>query len=202
MNFFTWLTTKRKTLATMTLTELRAQEMMLENERNRMQTRVTKLAREKQQIIDRGAKEKTPELRRTFAQQYDLLHTEQMMLARHLNIRSKEYLTVARLRMLRENTQRAGVGTSARTLIREGDLAVIERLIENDRVSTEVYQERLDEILRLGQEADEATAGVSPAAGELLKIWNDMDAGLIKDTDAAFDEAERRVREREKAADA
>ena len=44
--------------------------------------------------------------------------------------------------------------------------------------------------------ADEAAAGLSPAGQELMKIWGDLDAGLIKDTQAAFDEAERRVRER------
>jgi hypothetical protein len=200
MDFFTWLTTKRKTLGTMSATELRAQEMMLENERNRMQGKISKLAQDKQKVIEQGAKEKTPELRRTFAQQYDMLHTEQMMVARHLNIRSKEYLTVARLRMLRENAASSTAGAMGRTLIRESDMSLIERLIENDRVSSEVYQERLDRILEMGQEADAATAGVSPAAQELLKIWGDMDTGLIKDTGEAFDEAEKRVRER--AADA
>jgi hypothetical protein len=199
MNFFEWLTTKRKTLATMNVAELRAQEMLLQNERNRMQARVGQLAKDKQKLIEQGAKEKTPELRRTFAQQYDLLHTEQMMVARHLNIRSKETLTVSRLRLLRESGQMFGGAAGIRPLIRESDLAAIERLIENDRISSEMYQERLDEILRMGAEADEAAAGISPAAQELLKIWNDMDAGLIKDTGAAFDEAERRVREREKA---
>ncbi len=199
MNFFEWLTTKRKTLATMSVAELRALEMLLENERNRMQARIGKLAKDKQKLIEQGAREKTPELRRTFAQQYDLLHTEQMMVSRHLNIRSKESLTVSRLRMLREMGQTARTGAASGPLIREGDLALIERLIENDRVSAELYQERLDEILRAGLEADEATAGVSPAAQELLRIWNDLDAGLIKDTGAAFDEAERRVRERQAA---
>ncbi|MFH1746759.1 MAG: hypothetical protein ABIG44_06905 [Planctomycetota bacterium] len=201
MDFFTWLTTKRKSLATMSMTELRAQEMLRESERNRMQAKMTKLARDKQKIVDRGAKEKTPEMRRTYAQQYDLLHTEQMMVARHLNIRSKELLTVARLRMLRENSTRAKTAAGGLVPIREADIAVIERLIENDRVSAEIYQERLDEILAAGQEADEATAAVSPAAEELLKVWNDMDAGLIRSADEAFDEAEKRVREREKAAD-
>jgi hypothetical protein len=200
MDFFTWLTTKRKTLGTMSATELRAQEMMLENERNRMQGKISKLAQDKQKVIEQGAKEKTPELRRTFAQQYDMLHTEQMMISRQLNIRSKEYLTVARLRMLRENAASSAAGAMGRTLIRESDMSLIERLIENDRVSSEVYQERLDRILEMGQEADSATAGVSPAAAELLKIWGDMDSGLIKDTGEAFDEAEKRVRER--AADA
>lgn len=199
MNFFEWLTTRRKTLATMDAAELRAQEMLLTSERDRMMARIGKLGKDKQVVIEKGAKEKTPEMRRTFAQQYDLLHTEQMMLSRHLNIRSKEALTVTRLRLLRETASRAGVGALGRGLIRDGDLALIERLIENDKITTEVYQERLDAILQAGHEADTEATGLSPASSELLRVWNDMDAGLIKDTTAAFDEAERRVRERSKA---
>lgn len=196
MNFFEWLTTRRKTLATMNVAELRAQEMLLDNERERMQAKIRKLGTDKQKVVEQGAKEKTPEMRRTYAQQFDLLHTEQMMVARHLNIRTKEALTVSRLRMLREHasgSKLAGLGT---VTIREGDLATIARLIENDQITTEMYQERLDEILQLGHEADAASAGLSPAGEELMKVWSDMDAGLIKDTTAAFDEAERRVRER------
>ena len=91
------------------------------------------------------------------------MHTEQMMLSRHLNIRSKELLTVSRLRILRESSQRGRLGTGAIAAIRESDLAVIEKLIESDSVSAEMYQERLDEILSIGHEADvESAAGVSP----------------------------------------
>ena len=201
MNFFTWLTTKRQTLTTMNAAELRAQEMLLENERNRMQSKMSKIAADKQKVIDQGAKEKTPELRRTFAQQFDLLHTEQRMVSRHLNIRSKELLTVSRLRMLRESAQRSGLSSAGIGTIREQDLVTIERLIESDKISTEMYQERLDQILELSQE-DEGTPAVSPAAEELMKIWGDMDAGLIKDSSEAFEEAEKRVRERQKATDA
>lgn len=199
MNFFTWLTTKRKTLSTMSTAELRAQEMLLESERNRMQARISKLAQEKQKVIDQGAQEKTPELRRTLAQQFDLLHTEQMMLARHLNIRSKELLTVGRMRLLRETAQRAGVGLGDGFMIREADLATIEKLIESDAITTEMYQERLDEILRLGHEADKAGAGVSEAGQEIMKVWEALDAGLLKDSKEAFDEAEKRVREKKAA---
>lgn len=201
MNFFTWLTTKRKTLATMSVAELRSQEMLLASERDRMQAKVGKLAEDKQKIVDRGAKEKTPEMRRTLAQQYDLLHTEQMMLARHLNIRSKELLTVSRLRILRESAGVRGLGSSAIATIREADLALIEKLIESDAITSEMYQERLDEILRIGHEADAAGAGVSPAGQELLRVWEDMDHGLIADSQTAFDEAEKRVRERGKMAE-
>jgi len=195
MNFFEWLTTRRKTLATMSASELRAQEMLLENDCNRMQAKVRKLAGDKQKLVEQGAKEKTPEMRRTYAQHFDLLHTEQMMVSRQLNIRTKERLTTSRLRMLREHAP-STVLAGGHVTIRDSDLAVIARLIENDQITSEMYQERLDEILALGHEADQGAAGLSPAGQELMKIWNDLDAGLIKDTQAAFDEAERRVRER------
>lgn len=203
MNFFEWLTTRRKTLGSMNATELRAQEMLLCSERDRMAARVNKLATDKQKLVERGAKEKTPELRRTLAQQFDLLHTEQMMLAKHLNIRSKEALTVTRLRMLRESAERSGasVAQAATGLIRESDLALIERLIENDTIGAELYQERLDEILRLSIAGTEGSGAISAAGQELMKIWSDMDAGLIKDAASATEEAERRMRERQKAAD-
>jgi hypothetical protein len=199
MNFFQWLTRKRKTLGTMGISELRAQEMMLENECNRMSAKVHKLADKKQKLVQQGAREKTPEMRRTLAQQYDLLHTEQMMISRHLNVRSKERLTVSRLRMLREHAPTARIGDTGRVNIREADMSTIARLIENDQISTEMYQERLDEILAIGHEADQAAAGLSPAGEELMRIWNDMDAGLIKDSETAFDEAEKRMRERQAA---
>jgi hypothetical protein len=195
MNFFEWLTTRRKTLATMGASELRAQEMLLENDCNRMQAKVRKLATDKQKLVEQGAKEKTPEMRRTFAQQFDLLHTEQMMVSRQLNIRTKERLTTSRLRMLREHAPSTALAGRHIT-IRDSDLAVIARLIENDQITSEMYQERLDELLALGHEADQGAAGLSPAGQELMKIWNDLDAGLIKDTAEAYDEAERRVRER------
>lgn len=199
MNFFQWLTSKRKTLATMNVAELRAQEMLIDAECRRMQAKVSQLAKEKARIIDTGAKEKTPEMRRTLAQQYDLKHTEQMMLSRHLNVRNKELLTVSRLRILRESADRSRTAGTVIGRIRDSDLALIERLIENDAITGEMYNERLNEILSVGAEADEAAgAAVSPAARELLRVWEDMDAGLIQDTSAAFDEAEKRVREREK----
>lgn len=196
MNFFEWLTTRNKTLSTMSATELRAQELLLENDCNRMQARIGKLADDKQKVVERGAKDKTPELRRTYAQQFDLYHVEQMMLARQLNIRTKERLTVARLKMLRESAGRFGIASASKGLIRDGDLATIERLIESDKITSEMYLERLDSLLTMGHEADQAGAGLSSAAQELMRVWGDLDAGLIKDTSAAFDEAEKRVRER------
>jgi hypothetical protein len=198
MGLFDWLTNAGKPLSQMSRSELRRQELLLEKERDRLLTRVSDLAKKKQEIFERGAKEKTPELRRALAGQFELHTTEQLMLSRQLNIRSKEALTVSRLRMLRENAERAKATGSKLGLVGEKDLIALEKLIENDAITGEMYQQRLDEMLKIAGEP--ATSEVSGAGQAVLDIWNKMDTGLIKDGTEGFDEADRRVREQHRAA--
>lgn len=198
MGLFDWLTNRAKPLSQMTRSELRRQELLLQKERDRLLTRVTDLAKRKQEIFERGAREKTPEVRKALAGQFELHTTEQLLLARQLNIRTKECLTVGRLRMLRESAERAAAAGSTLGLIGEKDLMALEKLIENDAVTSEMYQQRLDDMLAVGGEpAQELTA----AGRQVLDIWEKVDTGLIKDAEEAFDEADRRVRELHKAAE-
>ena len=185
----------------MTRSELRRQELLLEKERTQLLNKVNKIAKDKQGLFERGAKERTPEVRRAFAQEFELKTTEQLMLARQLNIRSKEMLTVSRLRMLRENADRAG-RSSKLGLVSEVDMLRLGRLIESDAIKAEIYQERLDEILSIGAEVDEGAAGLSEAGQTVLGVWEKMDAGAITDTAEGFDEADRSVRERHAAPEA
>lgn len=200
MGFIDWLTSRKKPLSRMTRAELRRQELLLEKERTQLLNKVTKLARDKQTLFERGAAEKTPEVRHTLAQEFELKTTEQLMIARQLNIRSKEMLTVSRLRMLRENADRAGTGNRI-GLVSETDILKLSKLIESDAIRTEVYQERLDEILKIGAGADAASRALGDAGQAVLGVWEKMDAGALKDAGEAFDEADRRVRERQAAAD-
>jgi hypothetical protein len=133
------------------------------------------------------------------AQEFEMKTSEQLMLARQLNIRSKEMLTVSRLRMLRENAERAALHGNRLGLISEKDLLRLSRLIENDAITAEMYQQRLDEVLAIGAGVDEGRAGLSEAGQSVLKVWEQMDTGLIKDRSEAFEEADRRVREQQKA---
>ena len=197
--FFDWLTKRKKRLSQMSRSELRRQELMLEKDRKRLLNRVTKLAREKQNLFEQGSTEKTPELRRVFAQEFELKTTEQLMLARQLNIRSKEMMTVSRLRMLRENSERAKSTGGKLGLVSEKDIVRLGRLIENDKITSELYQERLDDIISQGA-ADEAAPGLSEGAQTVMDMWGKMDTGTITDVSEAFDEADRRVREQQSAA--
>ncbi len=199
MSLLAWLTKKQKPLSRMTRSELRRQELLLEKDRTQLLGRIQKLAGEKQQIFERGAAEKTPEVRRVLAQEFEMKTSEQLMLSRQLNIRSKEMMTVSRLRMLRENAERAALHGNRLGLISEKDLLRLSRMIEDDAVTTEIYQQRLDEVLAIGAGADEGQAGLSEAGRSVLKVWDQMDTGLIRDRAEGFDEADRRVREQQRA---
>ncbi len=200
MAFLEWLTKRKKLLSQMSRSELRRQELLLEKDRNRLLNRITKLSKGKQELFDRGAGEKTPEVRRVLAQQFELKTTEQLMLSRQLNIRSKESMTVSRLRMLRENADRSR-STGTLGLISERDILRLGKLIESDAVRAEAYQERLDEILGIGAEVDEGAAALSDAGQTVMNVWEKMDEGVLTDSSEAYDEADRSVRERHAAQD-
>ena len=108
-------------------------------------------------------------------------------------------MTVTRLKLLRENAERARLHGNKLGLVSEKDLLRLGKLIENDAITAEMYQQRLDEVLSLGAEVDEGAAGLSEAGKQVLDIWEKMDTGLISDKAEAFDEADRRVREQQSA---
>jgi hypothetical protein len=197
MALLDWLLRKDTPLSKMTRQELRRQELLLEKDRSQLLKKVEKLAADKQGLFERGAKEKTPEVRRMLAQEFEIKTSEQLMAGRQLNIRSKEFMTVSRMRMIRENLDRAKAHGSKLGLVSEKDLLRLGKMIESDAVSVEMYQQRLDEILALGAEADEGMAGLSDAGKTVLDIWEKMDTGLIKDQAEGFDEADKRVREQQ-----
>lgn len=197
MALLNWLTGKNKPLSSMNRQELRRQELLLEKECAQLLKRIEKIGKEKQALFDRGASEKLPELRRMLAQQFEVKTSEQLMISRQLNIRSKESMTVTRLRLLRENAERARAHGSKLGMISEKDIIRLGKLIETDAITTEMYQQRLDEILSLGAEVDEGAAGLTEAGRQVMDIWEKMDTGLIADKSEAFDEADRRVREQQ-----
>ena len=192
---------RKKTLSELDRQELRKEEILLTKSRDKLFKKIEGIAGEKQKIFQQGATQKSPELRKALAQQFELKTQEQLMSARELNLRSKELMTVSRLRMVKENKERGSA--LGRLNVTDKDVAKISAWIEDDAVSQDMYQERLDVILDLGLQADKdalASAGLSGAGQELMNIWNEMDRGSMK-TDEAFEEADKAVRRRQASAD-
>jgi DNA topoisomerase VI subunit A len=188
---------RNKTLSDLTRQELRKEEILLGKQRDKLLSRIEQSATEKQKIFLRGAKEKSPEVRKALAMDFELKTQEQLMVARELNLRSKELLTVSRLRMVKENTERGNA--LGRLKITDKDVARITNWIEDDSVSQDMYQERLGQILEAGEQSDHdaiASAGLSSAGQELMQLWDQVDRGKVKQDDA-FEQADAAVKRRQ-----
>jgi hypothetical protein len=191
----------KKTLSELNRQELRKEEILLTKQRDRLFKRIETISVDKQKIFQQGASQKSPELRKALAQDFELKTQEQLMAARELNLRSKELLTVSRLRLIKENQDRGRA--LGRLNVSDKDVAAISQWIEDDAVTQDMYLERLNGILDLGAQADKdalANAGLSGAGQELMNIWNDLDRGDIEEKDA-FEEADRAVRRRQTSAE-
>ena len=192
---------RKKTLSELDRQALRKEEILLTKQRDRLFKRIEQIGGDKQKIFQQGATQKSPELRKALAQDFELKTQEQLMAARELNLRSKELLTVSRLRMVKENSERGR--TLGRLNLTDKDVARISQWIEDDAVSQDMYVERLNTILDLGAQSDKdalAGAGLSAAGQELMSIWNEIDRGAMKQ-DEAFDEADKAVRRRQASAE-
>src|SRR3954470_2040697 len=154
---------KEKTLSELTAQDLRREEILLTKERDKLFKRVEQIATEKQKIFQQGATQKSPELRKALAMQFELKTQEQVLAGRQLNVRSKELLTVSRMRLVKENLPKMS-GAMGRLNLTEKDVSRITSWIEDDSVNQDMYMERLDEILNLGEQSDKeslANAGLS-----------------------------------------
>jgi hypothetical protein len=187
---------KKKTLSELSRQELRREEIILEKERNKLFKKVETIATDKQKIFQQGATQKAPELRKALALQFEMKTQEQLMVARELNIRAKELMTVSRLRMVKERNEKGRA--LGRLNVTDKDVARISQWIEDDAVSAEMYVEKLDQVLEIGEQADrDALAGtkLKEAGTEIMNIWNDMDRGAIKEEEG-FEEADKAARRR------
>ncbi|HEX8523040.1 MAG TPA: hypothetical protein VF669_12350 [Tepidisphaeraceae bacterium] len=187
---------RNKTLSELSRQELRREEILLTKQRDRLFKKIEQIAGAKQKIFQQGAAQKSPELRKALAQDFELKTQEQLMAARELNLRSKELLTVSRLRMVKENNEKGRA--LGRLNLTDKDVARISQLIEDDNVGQDMYQERLNSILDLGAESDKSAMeniGLTQAGQELMSIWNQMDRGAIKQDDA-FEQADKAIRQR------
>src|SRR5438874_2873272 len=142
---------KQRSLSELNKQELRREEILLTKQRDRLFKKIETLSTQKQQIFKQGATQKSPELRKALAQDFELKTQEQLMAARELNLRSKELLTVSRLRMVRENNE--GGRALGRLNLTDKDVAKISGLLEDDNVSQDVYRDRLDALLEIDRKS-------------------------------------------------
>src|SRR2546421_11443359 len=141
---------KKKTLSELNRQELRREEILLEKQRDRLFKKIEQIGTDKQKIFQQGALQKSPELRKSLAMQFEMKTQEQLMVARELNLRTKELMTVGRLRMVQENREKGRA--LGRLNVTDTDAQRISQWIEDDAITGEMYQEKLDQILEIRSE--------------------------------------------------
>jgi hypothetical protein len=187
---------RNKTLSDLSPAELRREEILLTKHRDRLFKKIEDVATAKQKIFQQGAGQKSPELRKALAQDFELKSQEQVLAARELGVRSKELLTVTRLRMVKENQGRGRA--LGRLNLTDKDVARMSAWIEDDAVTQDMYNQRLDMLLEQGQAADKdamESGGLSSVGQELMDLWGKMDKGAVK-PEAAMEQIDKSIRRR------
>ena len=191
---------RNKSLSQLSRVELRREEILLKKQRDKLFSRIETISKQKHQIFQQGKQSSSPELRKALAQDFEMKTQEQLMAARELNLRAKELLTVGRVRMAKENHDRAkgaakGLG---RLNLSARDMTKLATWMENDQISQEVYAERLDALLEIGREGDLdaiENAGLTSAGQDLMHLWDQLDQGQMEES-AAYEQAEAAARAR------
>jgi hypothetical protein len=192
MGFWDWFKRGPRSILDLSGEELRKEEMVAQRDRNRLMRRIDGLGKDKQKLFARGAKERAPAIRRALAQEFELRTREQELIGRELNLKSKELLTLSRVRMLREHAGREG--STILSAMRESDMARLMAMIGDDAVKARAYEDRLNELLTASEDAMAEMDELTGTGKEVLAVWEKMDAGQLADEDKAFAEADRRTR--------
>jgi len=201
MGFLQGLLKRPTPLFKMPSEEIRKREILAQSGVRQLTTKMEKLATEKKALFDQGSKDATPEIRKMLAQQFEIKTTEQMMVGRELNTRSKEHLLMSRMRMMKQSQERAKAKGAAGLQISAADVSKLSAMIENDALTAEMYNERLDNLLAIGVQADEEMAGLGEAGMAVMRAWGRMDDGILTDTNEAFNEADRMAKEVSRASE-
>ncbi len=194
MGIFDILGIKKREL---TLEQVRREEIKLGIRENQTLARLEKLEKEREDVFAKGAKIKAPSRRRQLARLYDMKSSGVKIMERELAVISKELTTIAALRLALERQHASRDGVSR--LLNRVDEAELMTYLEDDKISQEMYLEKLNSVLSgVTEGAGQITETLGREGNEVMDIWQKMDEGEISSFDDAIKLADKAVREKEK----
>ncbi len=194
IDFLSWFRKKRD----LSLMDVKREEMKLNLRENQTIGKLEKLEKEREDIFAKGSKLKSPSRRRQLARLYEMKSNGAKMLERELNVLSKEITTISALKLALERRENAKEGIGH--ILNRVDEAHLMALLEDDKISQEMYAERLNEALSTINEGSESiTHDLGKEGNDVMKVWQKMDDGEIESFEDGLREADRVVRKRESA---
>jgi hypothetical protein len=188
---------KKKDLS---LDQVKREEIRLGIRENQTLAKLEKVEKEREEIFARGSKIKSPAHRRQLARLYEMKASGVKMMERELALISKELTTISALKLALERQQHSREGVSR--LLHRVDEAELMTYLEDDKISQEMYLEKLSSVLSTVTEgANQITHDLGKEGSEVMQVWQKMDEGEIENFEDGLKLADKAVREREKRAE-
>jgi len=194
MGFFDIVLRKKKSLK---LEDVKREEIRLGIRENQTLAKLERLEKEREEIFSKGSKIKSPSRRRQLARLYDMKTNGTKMMERELSTLSKELTTMSALKLALERKKMST--ESASQLLQKVDEANLMTLLEDDKISQELYQEKLSSVLSAVME-NPATLieDLGKEGNEVMDVWQKMDEGEIDSFEDGIKLADRKIREKDR----
>ncbi|OHB72282.1 MAG: hypothetical protein A2W23_07030 [Planctomycetes bacterium RBG_16_43_13] len=190
---------RKKKVDTLSLDSIKREELKLtvaENQKLSQLEKLEKEKKEKEDIFSKGLKIKSPARRRQLARLYEARSRNVGVLERELALLSKEITTTSAIRLAVERKQmkREGVAKLL-SRISEADLV---KILEDDKITSEAYLEKLNTILStITEDASSIISEIGTEGQEIMRVWEKMDEGEIESVEDGIKEAEKAVKKTE-----
>jgi hypothetical protein len=194
MGLFEFIGMKKKEL---TLEQVKREEIKLGIRETQTLAKLEKLEKEREEIFAKGLKIKSPPRRRQLARLYELKSSGVKTMERELSLLSKEITTIAALKLALERRTNNKEGVSR--ILERVDEAKLMTYLEDDKISQEMYLEKLNGVLSTVTEgANQITEDLGKEGSEVMDVWQKMDEGEIENFSDGLKMADKAVREKEK----
>jgi hypothetical protein len=180
-------------LTNLSLEEVRVEEKRLEIRENQHLHQIEKFDKLREEVFHQGAKTKSPARRRIYARRFSEYAQRIGMVERDLTRVVKELMTLNRVRGILERKRQVNVQNILQNLSEE-DMVKLTALLEDDKVSEEMYVQKLDALLGVVNDPAYESADIGNEGMEVLKTWEQMDEGELE-----FNEGLKEATQREKA---
>jgi len=170
----------KKGLTDFGLEEIRVEEKRLEIRENQHLKQIEKYDKLREEVFHQGAKNKSPARRRIYARRFGDYSQRIGMIERELSRVVKELMTLTRVRGILERQRQIPAAQNVLQRLKEEDLMKLTTLLEDDKISEEVYSQKLDLLLGVVNDPAYESADIGNEGLEVLKTWEQMDEGELE----------------------
>jgi hypothetical protein len=173
-------TKTKKGLTDFGLEEIRVEEKRLEIRENQHLRQIEKYDKLREEVFHQGAKNKSPARRRIYARRFGDYSQRIGMIERELSRVVKELMTLTRVRGILERQRQVPAAQNILQRLKEEDLMKLTTLLEDDKITEEVYSQKLDMLLGVVNDPAYESADIGNEGLEVLKTWEQMDEGELE----------------------